>query len=51
MALGLQVRTRRRRQLVRARLVMTAPERPNERWSADCVYDQINALMVDASGS
>lgn len=39
--LGLQVRTRRRKKLVRTRLVMTMPQRPNERWSADFIHDQL----------
>jgi putative transposase len=40
-ALGMQVRTRRRKKLVRPRLVMTMPQRRNERWSADFIHDQL----------
>ena len=40
-ALGMQVRTRRRRKLVRPRLAMMTPKRPNERWSADFIHDQL----------
>ncbi len=40
-ALGMQVRTRRRKKLVRPRLAMIVPKRPNERWSADFVHDQL----------
>ncbi len=40
-ALRMQVRSRRRRKLVRPRFVMTVPKRPNERWSADFVHDQL----------
>ena len=45
--LGLQVRTRRRKKLVRTRLVMTMPQRPNERWSADIVHDQLGLRSAD----
>ena len=40
-ALGMQVRTRRRKKLVRPRLAMIVPKRPNARWSADFVHDQL----------
>ena len=43
--LGMQVRTKRRRKLVRPRVPMAIPSRPNERWSADFVHDQ----LADAS--
>ena len=39
--LGMQVRTKRRRKLVRPRVPMSVPTRPNERWSADFVHDQL----------
>ena len=39
--LGLQVRTKRRRKLNRPRIPMAVPSQPNERWSADFVYDQL----------
>ena len=39
--LGLQVRTKRRRKLVRPRIPMSVPSQPNERWSADFVHDQL----------
>lgn len=39
--LGMQVRTRRRRKLVRPRIPMVVPTRPNERWSMDIVHDQL----------
>lgn len=38
---GLQVRTKRRRKLVRPRVVMAVPERVNRRWSMDFVSDQL----------
>ena len=40
-ALKLQVRTKRRKKLVRPRVPMAVPIRPNERWSADFVHDQL----------
>jgi putative transposase len=40
-ALRMQVRIRRRKKLVRPRLTMTVPKRPNARWSADFVYNQL----------
>ncbi len=39
--LGLQVRTKRRRKLRRPRVPIAVPTRPNERWSADFIYDQL----------
>jgi putative transposase len=39
--LGLQVRTKRRKKLVRPRLVMATPSCANERWSLDFVSDQL----------
>ncbi len=39
--LGMQVRTKRRRKLIRVRVPMAVPTRPNERWSADFVHDQL----------
>ena len=38
---GLQVRTKRRKKLIRPRIPMTVPERANERWSMDFVSDQL----------
>jgi hypothetical protein len=46
-ALGMQVRTRRRKKLVRPPLAMTLPQRPNERWSADSVHDQLGLRSAD----
>jgi putative transposase len=40
-ALRMQVRTKRRRKLIRPRVPMAVPTRPNERWSADFVHDQL----------
>ena len=39
--LGMQVRTKRRRKLVRPRVPIAVPTRVNERWSADFVHDQL----------
>jgi putative transposase len=39
--LGLQVRTKRRKKLVRPRLAMAMPNHANERWSLDFVSDQL----------
>jgi len=39
--LGMQVRARRRKKLVRPRVPMAVPTRPNERWSMDFVSDQL----------
>ena len=39
--LGMQVRTKRRKKLVRPRVPMRGPTRPNERWSLDFVHDQL----------
>ncbi len=40
-ALNMQVRTRRRKKLVRPRVPMPVPHAPNERWSMDFVHDQL----------
>jgi putative transposase len=40
-ALGMQVRTRRRKKLIRPRVPMPVPNAPNERWSMDFVHDQL----------
>lgn len=40
-ALELQVRTKRRKKLIRPRAPMAVPSRSNERWSADFVSDQL----------
>ena len=40
-ALGLQVRTKRRKKLVRPRIPLAVPTSPNERWSIDFVHDQL----------
>ena len=39
---GLQVRTKKRKKLVRPRMSMLLPGRPNERWSMDFVHDQLS---------
>ena len=39
--LGLQVRTKKRKKLVRPRIPMVVPTRVNERWSLDFVSDQL----------
>ena len=39
--LGMQVRTRRKKKLVRPRVPIEVPSGPNERWSADFVHDQL----------
>jgi len=39
--LGMQVRAKRRKKLVRPRVPMAVPTRPNERWSMDFVSDQL----------
>ena len=39
--LGMQVRTKRRKKLVRTRVPMSVPMRPNECWSMDFVSDQL----------
>ena len=39
---GLQVRTRKRKKLVRPRMPMVLATRPNERWSMDFVHDQLS---------
>lgn len=38
---GMQVRTKRRRKLVRSRVPMAIPSKPNQRWSMDFVSDQL----------
>jgi putative transposase len=38
---GLAVRRRRRRRLARPRIALSAPSRPNERWSLDFMSDQL----------
>ena len=38
---GLQVRTKRRKKLIRPRVPMVVPTRQNERWSMDFVSDQL----------
>ena len=38
---GLQVRTRKRKKLIRPRVPLSVPERANERWSMDFVHDQL----------
>ncbi len=40
-ALGMQLRTRRRKKLVRPRVPMALPAQVNERWSLDFVHDQL----------
>ena len=39
--LGMQVRTERRKKLIRPRIPMAVPSRVNERWSLDFVHDQL----------
>lgn len=39
--LGMQVRTKRRKKLVRPRIPMRVPTKVNERWSLDFVHDQL----------
>lgn len=39
--LSLQVRTKRRKKLIRPRISMSVPTQPNERWSLDFVHDQL----------
>ena len=38
---GLQMRTKKRKELIRPRVAMPLPATPNERWSMDFVYDQL----------
>src|SRR5210317_1315466 len=38
---GLQVRTKRRKKLIRPRVPMRVPDRINQRWSMDFVSDQL----------
>lgn len=40
--LGMQVRTKRRKKLVRPRVPMALPTQVNERWSLDFVHDQLS---------
>ena len=40
--LGLQVRTKKRKKLVRPRIPLEVPTKPNERWSLDFVHDQLS---------
>jgi putative transposase len=40
--LGMQVRTRRRKKLIRPRVPMAIPTTVNERWSLDFVHDQLS---------
>ncbi len=40
--MGLQVRTKRRKKLVRPRVPMPLPSRAGERWSIDFVHDQLS---------
>jgi len=39
--LGMQVRTKRRKRLVRPRVPLELPTSPNQRWSLDFVHDQL----------
>lgn len=39
--LGMQVRTKRRKRLIRPRVPVEIPSRPNHRWSLDFVHDQL----------
>jgi putative transposase len=39
---SLQIRTKKRKKLVRPRMPMILPSRPNERWSIDFVHDQLS---------
>jgi putative transposase len=39
--LGMQVRTRKRKKLIRPRIPLSVPTRVNERWSLDFVHDQL----------
>ncbi|MBO6655880.1 MAG: transposase [Pseudomonadales bacterium] len=45
---GLQVRTKKRKKLVRPRIPMCVPSRANERWSKGFIHDQL--AEVTASG-
>jgi putative transposase len=40
--LGLQVRTKRRKKLIRPRIPLDLPSRAGERWSLDFVHDQLS---------
>lgn len=40
--MGLQIRTRRRKKLIRPRVPLALPERAGERWSVDFVHDQLS---------
>ena len=39
--LGMQVRTKRRKRLIRPRMPLEVPTAPNQRWSLDFVHDQL----------
>ena len=39
--LGMQVRTKRRKRLVRPRVPLELPTSPNQRWSLDFLHDQL----------
>jgi len=39
--MGLQVRTKRRKKLIRSRTALSVPSRVNERWSIDFIHDQL----------
>jgi len=39
--LNMQVRTKKRKKLIRPRIPIAIPSRPNERWSLDFVSDQL----------
>ena len=39
---GMQIRTKRRKKLIRPRIPMAVPTRVNERWSLDFVHDQLS---------
>ena len=39
--LGMQVRIKKRKKLVRPRIPLTVPSKPNERWSLDFISDQL----------
>ena len=39
--LGMQVRTKKRKKLIRPRVPLALPSRPGERWSIDFIHDQL----------
>lgn len=41
-SLGMQVRTKRRKKLIRPRIPLAVPDRPNQRWSMDFIHDQLS---------